>query len=304
MGMHGKIRWRAAGAIIATLGACLAAAPARVQPPAQAKSAQQAAAWGPYLRAAEGGVWKSPTSENYSRYRWERPGEVLLMEVLDATGRVTSQSRMTKGADGTLTLSSDGSKWMVAGSEVVSVLGHSKIVHFMPTPNQWTFVKSRFEPATRLFVERSRSTSVRLTDVEYNRSIAAAARAQPDARAAQSAAGQSTFPDVQFTRGADNITSGAAAALDRIAEAYRLHGQAQVMISGHSSLSEASAQDKYAVGLSQRRAENVRAYLAGRGIPEGVMTTEAFGSSRPVSGDPARSINARVTVTFGPGSGW
>jgi hypothetical protein len=94
-----------------------------------------------------------------------------------------------------------------------------------------------------------------------------------------------------------------------------------VNIAGHATVAEAidsmkaeggstpaemaEAGPSYAIGLSQRRAANVRAYLAGRGVPDGVMTTEAFGASRPVdpSGKPS-AADRRVEVTQGPGSGW
>jgi len=102
----------------------------------------------------------------------------------------------------------------------------------------------------------------------------------------------------------DNITAQAAAILDNAAAAYQQTGQAQVMLAGHA---DRSGSDQYNVGLSQRRAANVRAYLAGRGIPEGVMTTEAFGESRPLveTADGVREPqNRRVEITFGPGSGW
>lgn len=59
--------------------------------------------------------------------------------------------------------------------------------------------------------------------------------------------------------------------------------------------------------LSQRMAANVRAYLAGRGIPDGSMTTEAFGESRRLIDTPdgvREPQNRRVEITFGPGSGW
>ena len=72
----------------------------------------------------------------------------------------------------------------------------------------------------------------------------------------------------------------ARAILDNAASAYQTCGQAQVMIAGHA---DKSGSDQYNVGLSQRRAANVRSYLAGRGIPDGVMTTEAFGESRPLA---------------------
>jgi outer membrane protein OmpA-like peptidoglycan-associated protein len=102
----------------------------------------------------------------------------------------------------------------------------------------------------------------------------------------------------------DEITPQASAILDNAASAYQTCGQAQVMIAGHA---DKSGSDQYNVGLSQRRAANVRSYLAGRGIPDGVMTTEAFGESRPLveTADGVREPqNRRVEITFGPGSGW
>jgi len=101
-----------------------------------------------------------------------------------------------------------------------------------------------------------------------------------------------------------DITPQAASILDNAAEQYRSTGNAQVVLAGHA---DRSGSDQYNVGLSQRRAENVRQYLAGRGIPEGVMRTEAFGESRPAveTADGVREPqNRRVEITFGPGSGW
>jgi len=102
----------------------------------------------------------------------------------------------------------------------------------------------------------------------------------------------------------DEITPQAAGILDNAAEQYRATGNAQVVLAGHA---DRSGSDQYNVGLSQRRADNVRQYLAGRGIPEGVMRTEAFGESRPAveTADGVREPqNRRVEITFGPGSGW
>ena len=47
-------------------------------------------------------------------------------------------------------------------------------------------------------------------------------------------------------------------------------------------------------------------YLAGRGIPDGAITTQAFGESRPLveTADGVREPqNRRVEITYGPGSG-
>jgi len=73
------------------------------------------------------------------------------------------------------------------------------------------------------------------------------------------------------------------------------------MIAGHT---DRSGSDQYNMGLSQRRADAVRAYLAGHGIPDGVMTTQAFGESRPLveTADGVREPqNRRVEITFGAG---
>jgi OOP family OmpA-OmpF porin len=102
----------------------------------------------------------------------------------------------------------------------------------------------------------------------------------------------------------DEITPQAAAILDNAASAYASTGQASVQLAGHA---DRSGSDQYNVGLSQRRATNVRAYLTGRGVPDGVITQEAFGESRPLveTADGVREPqNRRVEITMGPGSGW
>jgi outer membrane protein OmpA-like peptidoglycan-associated protein len=102
----------------------------------------------------------------------------------------------------------------------------------------------------------------------------------------------------------DEITAQAAAILDNAATAYQTTGQAAVVLAGHADRSGAA---DYNIGLSQRRANNVRSYLAGRGVPDGSITTEAFGESRPLvdTADGVREPqNRRVEITFGPGSGW
>ena len=102
----------------------------------------------------------------------------------------------------------------------------------------------------------------------------------------------------------DEIRSQARPVLDNVASAYQTCRQAQVMMAGHA---DRSGSDQYNVGLSQRRAANVRAYLAGRGIPDGVMTIVALGESRPEieAADGVREpLNRSVKITFGPGSGW
>ncbi|OGN42455.1 MAG: hypothetical protein A2623_09650 [Caulobacterales bacterium RIFCSPHIGHO2_01_FULL_70_19] len=108
---------------------------------------------------------------------------------------------------------------------------------------------------------------------------------------------------VYFDAKSDALVPSAQELLDATAAQYREHAGQQVILAGHADAHEGSGAQ--GVGLSQRRANAVREYLVSRGVPAGVMTTQAFGQSRPaveVAGpDPA---NRRVEITFGPGSGW
>ncbi len=108
---------------------------------------------------------------------------------------------------------------------------------------------------------------------------------------------------VFFDWNKSNITTEAAGILDNAAAAYASSGSASVMLAGHA---DKSGSDSYNVGLSQRRADSVKAYLAGKGIPDTALSTEAFGESRPLveTADGVREPqNRRVEITYGPGSG-
>lgn len=100
-----------------------------------------------------------------------------------------------------------------------------------------------------------------------------------------------------------DITPDAATILDNAVSAYQTCGNAQVMLAGHA---DKSGPDDYNVGLSERRNASVRAYLGSRGIPDGVISTQAFGESAPrvETADGVRELqNRRVEITYGPGSG-
>src|SRR3546814_3313879 len=74
-----------------------------------------------------------------------------------------------------------------------------------------------------------------------------------------------------------DVTPEAASILDNAAAAYQQTGQASVMLAGHA---DKSGSDQYNVGLSQRRAEAAKAYLAGKVVLETAISTEGFGESR------------------------
>jgi len=100
-----------------------------------------------------------------------------------------------------------------------------------------------------------------------------------------------------------DITPEAASILDNAVSNYQNCGNSQVMLAGHADRSGSAS---YNVGLSQRRADEVKKYLSGRGISDGVISTEAFGESRPrvETADGVRELqNRRVEIMYGPGSG-
>jgi len=100
-----------------------------------------------------------------------------------------------------------------------------------------------------------------------------------------------------------DITPEAAGILDNAISNYQNCGNASVMLAGHADRSGSAS---YNVGLSQRRADSVKGYMTARGIPGGVIGTEAFGESQPrvATADGVRELqNRRVEVTYGPGSG-
>jgi OmpA-OmpF porin, OOP family len=76
-----------------------------------------------------------------------------------------------------------------------------------------------------------------------------------------------------------------------------------VMLAGYT---DTSGTPKYNMGLSQRRADAVKSYLAGKGVPDTAMQTQAFGETHLLvqTADGVREPqNRRVEITFGPGSG-
>ena len=76
-----------------------------------------------------------------------------------------------------------------------------------------------------------------------------------------------------------DITPDASSILDNAITQYQNCGNAQVMLAGHA---DRSGSDAYNVALSQRRADSVKAYMTAHAIPAGVISTEAFGESRPL----------------------
>lgn len=108
---------------------------------------------------------------------------------------------------------------------------------------------------------------------------------------------------VFFNWDESDITPDAATILDNAVSAYANCGSASVMLAGHTDTSGTPA---YNIGLAERRNASVRDYLSARGVPDGRITSQAFGESqlRVPTADGVRELqNRRVEITYGPGSG-
>ena len=100
-----------------------------------------------------------------------------------------------------------------------------------------------------------------------------------------------------------DITPEAATVLDSAVSAYANCGTAAVMLAGYT---DRSGSTQYNLGLAARRNDSVRGYLSSRGVPDGRISSEAFGEANPrvPTADGVRELqNRRVEITYGPGSG-
>lgn len=100
-----------------------------------------------------------------------------------------------------------------------------------------------------------------------------------------------------------DVTPEAASILDNAITNYQGCGNAPVMVAGYT---DTSGPADYNMTLSQRRADSVKAYFTGRGIPEDSIKTEAFGEThlRVQTGNNVREPqNRRVEITYGTGPG-
>jgi len=98
---------------------------------------------------------------------------------------------------------------------------------------------------------------------------------------------------VNFAYNSAEVTTAAAQNLDLFAAALkdqRLAGT-KFAIDGHT---DASGGEDYNIGLSERRAEAVIAYLAAQGVDSATLTAHGYGKSKPRVADPFSPENRRV----------
>ena len=84
--------------------------------------------------------------------------------------------------------------------------------------------------------------------------------------------------------------------LDEVADALLSVSQVDIELGGHT---DSQGPQSYNQGLSQRRADSVKKYLASRGVAEASMTTKGYGESQPIADNgtkDGRALNRRVEL--------
>lgn len=105
-----------------------------------------------------------------------------------------------------------------------------------------------------------------------------------------------TLGDVLFTTGQADLKSGATTNLNKLVTFLNSYPDRTVTIEGYT---DSVGSDDYNVGLSQRRADSVKSFLAGQGIGTARLNTVGKGESNPVAGNDSaagRQQNRRVEV--------
>jgi outer membrane protein OmpA-like peptidoglycan-associated protein len=103
---------------------------------------------------------------------------------------------------------------------------------------------------------------------------------------------------VYFEWDRSNLNEAAIDAIDAAVAQMRSCTLSDIMVSGHTDTSGAA---NYNIGLSQRRASVVRDALAARGVPAGLVATQARGETvlaRPTRDGVREPLNRRAVVTL------
>jgi len=105
-----------------------------------------------------------------------------------------------------------------------------------------------------------------------------------------------TLGDVLFATNSSELRGGTATDLDRLATFLTRYEDRSVLIEGHTDDVGTEASNQ---ALSQRRAESVQAYLAGKGIAASRLSSAGKGELVPIAGNDSptgRQQNRRVEV--------
>jgi OmpA-OmpF porin, OOP family len=99
---------------------------------------------------------------------------------------------------------------------------------------------------------------------------------------------------LNFETGSAKIKQESYADLDKWVAVLKAHPELKIAIEGHTDASGNAASN---MTLSKQRAESVKKYFTDKGIGGDRMTTEGFGSTRPIDKDNVKSLaNRRVEI--------
>jgi outer membrane protein OmpA-like peptidoglycan-associated protein len=105
-----------------------------------------------------------------------------------------------------------------------------------------------------------------------------------------------TLGDVLFETGRADLKAGATGNLNKLVAFLNNYPSRTVLIEGYT---DSVGSEDYNQGLSQRRADSVRSYLAGQGVDSGRLDASGHGESDPVADNESaagRQQNRRVEV--------
>jgi peptidoglycan-associated lipoprotein len=129
---------------------------------------------------------------------------------------------------------------------------------------------------------RRRADSLAAADLAQRRadSVAAAARAaaSADAQRAQAELANVLQERIYFDYDRDVLRDDAASVLDAKAAILLANPGVTLAITGHT---DERGTAEYNLALGQRRAAQVKRYLASKGVPDGRLSTQSLGDSEP-----------------------
>jgi outer membrane protein OmpA-like peptidoglycan-associated protein len=108
--------------------------------------------------------------------------------------------------------------------------------------------------------------------------------------------------EVLFKSKEATLLPGAQKQLDQVAEALKSQDDKKMVIEGHT---DSQGKDDYNQGLSQRRADAVRTYLVGKGIPSDMIQAVGKGELEPIADNKSaegRANNRRVEIEIDNGN--
>ena len=95
------------------------------------------------------------------------------------------------------------------------------------------------------------------------------------------------MPVIYFAYDSDLLVPSETANLDKVAEYLAKNAALGLVIQGHC---DARGTEEYNRALGERRANAIRAYLAGRGLADGRMKTMSFGKDKPAVSGSGESV--------------